>query len=251
MLMIRRLSLVGAAAAAVALVACSSDSTAPKPLTSQQVAQDIDQVFAADLAAGTSEDSGLASAIAEFVESGPAYGGTESSVSVTTGTGKRTWHGVGYVVSEEANDTVFVGALYPNRNLDTLVITEVENDNGSSDIIVIATTTAFATGGDTTATSASASLLSASGTCSLQSGLVADNTLAAGWSGSTCTAAKFQMSLTVTLPTAVGLGSLSFSNTTFNGPLFTFSGPSRVVGIPSKGAAMAARLRALAKRMRA
>lgn len=247
MLMIRRWSLVGAAAAAVALAACSSDSTAPKPLTSQQVAQDIDEVFAADINAGTQDDSSAAFGIAQLVETGPAYGGTESSVSVTTGAGAHTWHGVGFVVDE--GDTVYVGALYPNRNLDTLVVVEVQAQNGITDARVLASTDGFVSGGDTTATAASASLLSTGGSCSLQSGLAAEAYISNFIGGSTCASAKFQISFSATLPAAANLGSVSFGNTTFNGPLFTVSGPSRVVGIPSKGAALAAQLRALATRM--
>jgi hypothetical protein len=244
-----RVCLIGASVAlTVALAACSSDSTAPMPLTSQQVAQDIDQVYAVDLNAGTLDDSAAAYAIVELVEPGPAFGGTEASVTVTTGTGAHTWHGVAFAEYGGA-DTLFVAALYPNRNLDTMIVIEMETSGGVTQGLVAASTDGLVSGADTTATSVSASVVSASGSCSLQNQLVADSVLSNNFADATCTPATFQFSLSATLPVSTNLGSVSFSNAKISGPLFSLSGPSRVVGIPSRAAALVARLHAVAKRM--
>src|ERR1700722_13019057 len=243
---------VGGAAIAltVVLAACSSSTAPPKPLTSQQVALDIDQAYAGALAAGTADDSNAASLIAEFIEPGPAYGGTESSVTVTTGSGTQTWHAVGFAVDDGTGDSTFVTAMYPDRDLQTAMVVLMGTQDGTvKGGEALLSTTRLVSGGDTSFTSGAATLVSkGSGTCSLQSGLAANASLSALLIA-TCTPAKWQVSFAVTFPTAANLGPLttvSVSNLTINGPLFvSSSGPSRVVGIPSKGAAMALRLRAL------
>jgi hypothetical protein len=240
-----------AIALTVVLAACSSSTAPPKPLTSQQVAQDIDQAFASALAAGTAEDSSAASLIAEFVETGPAYGGTESSVTVTTGSGTQAWHAVGFVVDEGTGDSTFVTAMYPDRDLQTAMVVLMGTVDGTvAGGEALLSTTRLVSGGDTSITSGAATLVSkGSGTCSLQSGLAANAYLSTFIGSSTCTPAKYEVSFAVTFSTAANLGPLttvSVSNLTINGPLFVASsGPSRVVGIPSKGAAMVLRLRAL------
>jgi hypothetical protein len=239
------------AALTLVLAACS-DSTAPKPLTSQQLAQDIDQVFAAHLAAGTSRDSLVAGDIAEFIELGPAFGGTESSVTVTTGSGAQKWHGVGFALDGNPGDTTFVGAFYPDRSLTTVLILILGTSNGTlTESQAAISTTGLTSGADTTLSSGAATVASKGGTCSLQSGLAADPFLSDFAPSATCTPAKIQMSFAVTFRSTANLGALtsvSVSGVTINGPIFSAAGPSRVVGIPSKSAAMVAQLRALLAR---
>jgi hypothetical protein len=247
----RQHAVVASVALTLAVAACSS-STAPKPLTSQQVAQDIDQVYAAALAAGTSADSSAAQAIAVYFETGPAFGGTESSVTVTTASGAQTWRGVGFAIDEGSGDSIFVGAFYPNRNLQTAIVAIVATQQGTfSGQEALVSTDGMVNGDTEGLTGGAGTVLSASGTCALQSGLAADPLLTTFAGGAGCTSSKFQMSFAVTFPDSLGaLSTVSVTDATINGPLLGAAGPSRVVGIPSKGAALAARLRALLDRRR-
>jgi hypothetical protein len=250
----------------MALAACGS-STSPPPVpppTAAQLAADFDGVYTAlNAAAATAyassfadtaaADSEAAITIAQYAESAPANGGTETSFTATLTSGTATWAGVADVFTENADvDTVYWIAVYPHLNLDTLVIAGIEMSNGTLEgSIAFGSTDQFVTyvSGDL---AGSARVASTGSACSLETGLAAE-TVISDWVGSTattCVLASIMASLSATFP-ANSLGNASvvmLSNQTFNGPLFAPTGGSRVVGIPSRGAAAAQVLDALIHR---
>jgi hypothetical protein len=247
MLIVRRLSLVGAAAATVAVAACSSSSTAPSPITPAQLAEHFDSLY---VAAVNDSNSAGEFIIPDFVEFGPAVGGNEVSATVTTASGAQTWHGVGFagvITDDTVADTIFVVALYPNRDLQQVVFADFENSGGN---IFGATANGFDTvWTNGTLNSASGSIVSTGATCSLQTGLAADPIMQefAGEAFS-CVSAKFNVSLSATFPGGDNLGALasvSISNVTFNGAELTLSGASHVVAIPSRAAAALMQLKSV------
>jgi hypothetical protein len=242
----RQYAVVASVALTMVLAACSS-STSPKQITPAQLAEHFDSIYSADLAAGTGLDSNAARNVAELVEVAAAYGGGEASVTVTTASGTQSWKGVGFIFLG-TSDTEYVSALYPNRDLQQVVISLVDMSGGVADGFAAASVDGLASGpNDSTITGETASLLSTGATCSQQSGLAAASVLT-GFVGTSvaCTLAKFQVSFSAVFPAAAGLGALesvSVTNATIIGPMFASTG-SHVVAIPSKGAALALRLRA-------
>jgi hypothetical protein len=241
----RQYAVVASVAVTLVLAACSS-STSPNQITPAQLAEHFDSIYAADLAAGTSADSNAARNVVDWFEPGPAYGGGEGSFTVTTASGTQSWKGVGYVYIG-TTDTEYVSGLYPNRDLQTAIISLIEVSGGVTSGVAAISVDGLVSGpNDSTITGIAGSLLQTGASCSLQSGLVAGSVLSdyVG-SGVGCTSAKYEISFSAVFPAGAGLGALesvSVTNATINGPLFA-STASRVVAIPSKGAALALRLK--------
>jgi hypothetical protein len=226
----------------VAVAACSS-STAPASVTPAQVAEKFDSVYSSLLAAGTQSDSQLAYFVAWYSEAAPAWGASQASITVTTGAGGQSWHGVAYVALDGAQDTVYFLTLYPNLNLQQMVFVGLEYSNGLTSELIYGTNNGFATyAEDSSFTPTSAQTLSTGGACSLQAGLAADSIITAFWPGASCVSAQLEFTVSVAFGAAANFGSmstLSISNATFSGAQISSSGESRAVGIPSKGAAAA------------
>jgi hypothetical protein len=232
----QRSAVVVSVALLLGLAACSSDSTGPQAITPAQLAEHFDSIYSADLAAGTHADSQAALSVAGYVEVDPAFGGSEASF---TSSGA-SWMSVGFSLTDEG-DTVFLAALYPNRNLQTVVLVLLEESNGTHlDSASIGTTNGFQSYSEDSTVTGSGSMLSVGNACTEQSGLAAGSALTnfVG-SGSSCALAKWQESFAVNFEAASGVPAVSGTNVTITGPLFTESGGSRVVAIPSRGAAAA------------
>jgi hypothetical protein len=263
----RQSGVVASAVLIVALAACGSGSTGTGPSappTAAQLAVDFDTIYSALNAAGATAyaasfpdtaqaDSEAAITIAQYAESGPANGGTETSFTATTTGGNATWDGVVQVSTVNSNvDTVYWVALYPHLNLDTMVIAGIEMSNGSLvGNVAFGSTNQFVSYVVGT-TAGSAEVTATGAACSLQGGLAAATVISdwVGTTSTTCTSATVMMSLSVTFQDN-GLGSVSvvmLSNQTFHGPLFVPTGGSHVVGIPSKAQAAAEALDALIRR---
>lgn len=243
---------IGASVAIAALAGCGSDSTAPTPqLTPAQLAEHFDSLY---VAAVNDSNSAAQFLVPDFVEFGPALGGNEVTATVTTNSGPQTWHGVGYVgviANDTLADTIFVVALYPNRDLQQVVFAEFQNHVGAS--IFGATADGFDTvWTNGTVNSAAGSIVSTGAACSLQQGLAADTTMQefAGPAFS-CVSAKFNVSLSATFPGSDNLGALtsvSISNVTFNGAEIEISAASHAVAIPSRAAAALMKLKSVIRR---
>jgi hypothetical protein len=226
------------------IAACSSSgSTGPAPVTPAQVAEKFDSVYSSLLAAGTETDSELAVFVAWYSEAAPAWGASQANLTVTTGSGAQTWHGVAYSALDGGADTVYFLTLYPNLNLQQMIFVGLEYSNGLNSELIYGTNNGFTSYAmDSTFTATSAQTLSTGGACSLQNGLAADSTISALWPGASCVGAQLEFTVSVAFAAAANFGSMStvsISNATFSGAQITSSGPSRVVGIPSKGAAAA------------
>jgi hypothetical protein len=237
----RQCRVVGSAVVMVALGACGSASTGPAPTTPAQLAAAFDALFVAD----TASNPEAADIIAEYAELSPAYGGNEATFTVTTGSGTQTWRGVAYGAIGSAPDTAFFITLYPNRDLDQAVVVVFDGAGGAS-AQTAATINQFVTVYDGTVSSASGHIVSSGAGCSLETSLAAA-TLIADWVGDAgnCVLSTVQVSFAASFPDGDNLGALesvSVSNTTMTGPVFTVGGGSHVVGIPSKAAALADRL---------
>lgn len=252
----RWLFMAGAAAAALAVGACSS-STAPAPITPGQLAKDFDAIYSSDRSAGTDSSLSAAGVIGAFVELAPTYGGTEATFQMTTASGTQTWHGVGYGVAEfgdcMSGDTEYVFALYPNRNLQQVVIEVLTMSNGTAvnPPEVLASVDQLLSLGEDSVATGLASVVTSSGSCTQQLGLAADSLYTTYVDNAPCVPGTFTVSGSASFPAAENLGALgsvSFSNVTFHGPFFTaVVEPSHVVGIPSKASALAQRVAALVK----
>jgi hypothetical protein len=254
----RWLFLAGAAATALAVGACSS-STAPAPITPGQLAKDFDAIYSSDASSGADSVQEAGGLIAEFIELAPTFGGTEATFQMTTGSGTQTWHGVGYGVAETGDcmsgDSSYVFALYPNRNLQQVVVVLLTMSGGTAvDEEVLASVDQLQSGGDDSVATGLASVVTSSGTCTEQTGLNADTLYSSFVDNAPCVPGTFTVSGSASFFAAANLGALSsvsFSNVTFHGPFFTaVDGPSRVVGIPSKGSALAQRVAAFVKQRR-
>jgi hypothetical protein len=236
-----RYAVAASVALTIVLAACSSSSTSPSPITPAQLAEHFDSIYSADLAAGTPAESIAAQYVAGYIEVAPAFGGSEGSFTSSS----TSWMGVGLIVADqEEEDTVYLAAVYPNRNLQTVVLVALEISNGTVvDSIALGTTNGFQSYVDDSTISGSASLTSVGNVCTEQSGLAAGAALTffVG-SGATCALAKWTQSFVVMFPGAAGINPVGASNLALTGPFFTESGESRVVAIPSKGAAAALNL---------
>jgi hypothetical protein len=234
----QRYAVLASVALVLGLAACSSSSTGPTPITPQQLAEHFDSIYAADLAAGTHADTIAATYVAGYVEVAPAFGGTEATFTSSS----TSWMGVGFIYTEEGeSDTVYLSVLYPNRNLQTAVLTAFEMSNGTvEDSVALGTTNGFQSTVEDSTLSGSASLASVGNACTEQSGLVAGAALTyfVG-SGSACVVAKWTESFVVVFQGAAGINPVGGSNVGFTGPFFTNDDGSRIVAIPSKGAAAA------------
>jgi hypothetical protein len=105
------------------LAACSSGTTTgPNGLSAAQLATHFDSIYSALLAGGTTADTGAGQAIASYVELGPAYGGVDVPITVTTDSGTQTWRGVAYEEVASSGFTSVTTAIYSDRNLSQLII---------------------------------------------------------------------------------------------------------------------------------
>jgi hypothetical protein len=250
MLMTVRISLgrvVVLAAATVVAAACSSSSTGPSGPTAAQTAEHIDSIYAAHLAAGTASDSQFAYIIGVYLESAPAYGATQTSFNVTTGTGTQKWNGF-TIESEDEGDSIFINATYPvNGDLTNIFISLAAYDSlgqvGQLTALVYDSAGTYAEQDiDNAMLSNSASALGAA--CSLQTGLAADSLLGEVGEGATsCNLINntYSASAEFTATSAVPAGetSMSISNATLHGIRFggTLIGPERAPRGPTIAAA--------------
>jgi hypothetical protein len=213
------------AALLLAVAACDS-STAPRLPSPARSAEFFDSIYAARVATGKLSDSAYAILIAVEFELGPAYGGQETQLDVTTASGRQQWFGFGYAQTDNQGDTIYSIAAFSDRALTHLVYIGMARDEGGASLYfgnplagyrdsTIAGSWGSPTGG---------------APCALQAGLQATPWLMQMTGPVTCQSGTFTLSTKVTFLPVVGVGPLqvwSLNNSTFHGPIFssTIAGP--------------------------
>jgi hypothetical protein len=216
-----------------ALTACSHDSsTAPAAVSTTQFADTADSIFSADL---TSQPA-AATAIARYIETSPAYGGSEASPTINTSAGSLAVLGVAYAFITGA-DTTFYVSIYTANTLEQVAVVWFTGGSGTA-AGGEGTGSQFVTTGAGVVTNATGQLLTTGSSCSLETSLAADSAITA-WvgGGATCEMATIEVSFVSTFPVNQGLGALTadiVSNISFTGPVFEASGASQAVGIRSR-----------------
>jgi hypothetical protein len=210
-------------AAAGVAAACSS-STAPSAPTAAQTAEHIDAIYSSLMAAGTSSDTEFAQLIAEYVESSPANGATQSTFNITTASGTQSWQGFS-IESNDNNDTIFATAVFPaGGNLTNMFISLAAYDASGPEGTLAALV--YDSAGTYEVQDAEAMLANAvtsvGAVCSLQTGLAADSLIESFTQAATsCNliTATFSASASFTASSALPAGetSISISNVSLRG----------------------------------
>jgi hypothetical protein len=153
-------------AAAPMLAMGCSDAISP-PHTSSALARHIDSLV---VAARSSHRDSLWAYYLEGVESVPAYGGTPTSITVTTHAGTQTWQG--FVLTEISTpvDTAYVLWAYSDETFSHFVAALLQHDPSffaPPSVYWVSTDSLVVTG----VVAMNASTISEAGGCSLTSGL--------------------------------------------------------------------------------
>lgn len=207
----------------VALTACSSgSSTAPTAVSATQFADTADSIFSADRAS----QPAAATAIARYVETSPAYGGSEASPTINTSAGSLAVLGAAYAFIAGA-DTTFYVSIYTANTLQQVAVVWFSGAGGTA-AGGLGTGSQFVTTGAGVVTNATGQLLTTGASCSLETSLAAASVITA-WvgSGATCAMATIEVSFVSTFPVNQGLGPLTadiVSNIPFTGPVFQAGG---------------------------
>jgi hypothetical protein len=197
-----------ALAAATVLGTGCGDATSPHQRSSA-LARHIDSLV---IAARSNHRDSLWALYLEGAESVPAYGGTPTSITVTTHAGTQTWQG--YVLTEISTpvDTAYVLWAYSDETFSHFVAALLQHDPSffaAPSVYWVSTDSLVMTGG----VAMNASTTSAAGGCSLTSGLQNYQKLPPG----SCSLGTFTVQLRAPFPS--GLDTLTLGPQQVNGVL--------------------------------
>jgi len=207
--------------AGLAIAGCSKNS--PTGPTSASVAAHLDSLYVAAIAANTPGNTSRANVLS-IAELAAAFGNPPKSVTVTTASGNQTWQELGLIVADTSAATPsveYIAIAYSDNNVTNAVFSQINASGGTADTTVglLAADTIRVTGTGT----ATASLLSNGGACTVASGL--SNPIFGQAAGFKCNLAKMQFSINATFPSTPGvsasLGTLSYANIGVTGPRLT------------------------------
>jgi hypothetical protein len=246
-----RTAVLACSSAIVLLAGCGSSTSPSHPYTPAVAAEFFDSIYAANIAAGTAADSGVAYDVAYGLEPFPAFGGARQTLTVTTASGTQSWFGFASDFIYASGDSEYYTVAYSDNDLTNVLYYVAEfYTNGDSTAYADLEQDNFATETeDSIVTSFTGSVNSLGSSCSLQTGLQADSIIGREYANYPCTSASISNSISFVFPAGAGLGALeswSIPNTTFSGGRFVEGGASRVGLLPPRLAATLARMRARA-----
>jgi hypothetical protein len=220
MSVLSRRSLLGACTLAVAVAACSSDSTGPK---SSNLAIYYDSLYEhLDPPGQLNPLHDLRGNILSNIELAIAFGAIPRAVSVTTATGTEQWHGVEFVVNPNGTEFDFAHTLIVYRETDAHTALMVQfGKDGSARLAVLEVAD--------TMVAVPYTLLGSSSTTSQRDGCATPPTLANPVIGpyllGSCATATFTTSISEQPDATPGLdpalSTIEFGATVFAGEVFT------------------------------
>lgn len=213
---------IAASLVAIAFVAACSDSTGLNQPTAAQVAAHFDSIaIQAQTQSQTNSAYSTRGFVASLIELAAATGATPTALTVTTASGTEQWKAYELLdhtgPGADVTDSSYILLMYRDADAHTAVLAEISS-TGELPLVGLFT-------GDTilvspTSSSGSSTLSSVGATCTAVSSSLL-NPLLGTILFSSCNLARFQSSLSITLPATTGLdaslASIDFSTVAING----------------------------------